>query len=105
MKLSKEEFVEAVKGLQKMNKQMLDITDALSINESIFDDWFDLYYNLLNKCCDFQTEDYLFSSCGSPLDFYLFDCCRTYWPDDDNLTWFESPEKLYDYIVSLHPAG
>ena len=104
MRLSKEEFVEAVNGLQKMDEQTLKVTEALRVNESIFDEWFNLCYTLLDKCCDFQEEDYNFYG-GSPLDFYLFNY-RSYRPNDDgSQTWFDSPEELYDYIVSLHPAG
>lgn len=107
MKLTKDEFVEHVEHLLEMMHQSDIITDALDVGESIFDRWIENYYNLLYNCCEFTDED---CDCwdGAPLDFYVFivgytkDSDYTYTNPKGKEINFESPEQLYDYIVSLH---
>lgn len=69
MRLTKEEFCEAVNKYEEMYRKEHEIIKTLDINpEWAPSTWLDEYYNFLNKMCDFTQRGY-----ENDLDYYCFD--------------------------------
>ena len=102
MKLSKRQFCIAVRTYQSMQEEEREITTALGIVEWNPSDWINDYYELLSDMCELEEDHNM----GTILDWFVFetdfgrrkDYCKIY---DEGKTWtIDSPEVLYDYIVT-----
>lgn len=102
MRLTKEEFVEAVNTYQKMSRQESSIMNMLDASpEWKPGTWVDEYYNLLSNMCELEENDIY----GTDLDWFCFD---TAFGENEEFTkvydgateWnITSPEILYDFIM------
>ena len=106
MRLSKEEFVTHVSNLLKMSNEIDSIVNALGTTETIFDEWQDHYYRLVDKLCEFSDRDYE-NLDGTALDYWLYraegaPCIFPYYIKDNTEVkevHFNSIEDVYDFIV------
>lgn len=103
MKLTKKEFITHVSYLLKMSDEINQIVNVLGVSETIFDEWFDHYYRLIDGLCEFSDEDYE-NLDGTPLDYWLYraegaPCIFPYYIKDTKEVVFKSTENVYDFIV------
>lgn len=103
MRLTKEEFVEAVNKYKQMLEEENEVMKVFDIMnpEWIGGRWINEYYNLLSKMCELEKDE-LF---GTDLDWF---CYETEFGENEELTkvydgvteWnITSPEILYDFIM------
>ena len=102
MRLTKEEFVEAVNKYKQMLEEEHKIMDMLDASpEWIPGTWVDAYYELLSEMCELEEDDIY----GTDLDWFCYD---TKFGTDEDFTkvydkvtkWnITSPEILYDFIM------
>lgn len=102
MRLTKDEFVEAVNRYQKMLEQEDKVMTVLNMSpEWIGSRWIDEYYNLLSKMCELE-RDKIF---GTDLDWFCYETNFGRYKeftkvDYDGQGWnITSPEILYDFIT------
>ena len=71
MKLTKEQFVRETSNLIQLQNTLCRMTDELDIHESVFDRWFENYFNLVEDMC--EMDEAAFDNWdGSPLDYWVF---------------------------------
>ncbi len=104
MKLTKEQFVENVDNLVSMHKKICEITSHFEVSECVFDNWFDGYYTLVDKLCEF-SDDMYDNWFGTPLDYWIFTAggefiTMPYTDANKEEIHFYSTEEVYDYIIS-----
>lgn len=102
MRLTKEEFVEAVNKYKQMLEQEHKIIEVIgSYPEWVPGTWIDAYYNLLSEMCELEDNDIY----GTDLDWFCWD---TQFGTNEKFTkvydgvteWnITSPEILYDFIM------
>jgi len=103
MKLSKNEFCNAVDTYKQMLKEENDFLNLLNANpEWKPGEWIENYYKLLTDLCELEEHP----TWGTILDWFCYDTDfgrRTDWckiNDNKGLTWtVETPDILYDFIM------
>lgn len=102
MRLTKEEFVNAVNTYQKMLAEECEIIDVMDMcPEWKPGTWVNEYYNLLSSMCELEENDIY----GTDLDWFCYD---TAFGENEKFTkvydgvteWnITNPEILYDFIM------
>ena len=102
MRLTKEEFIQAVEVLKRMLAEEKFILNSLNIDPKwTIGQWIGEYENLLNKVCDLPEHDNL----GTILDIYCFDMgfgTHSVEVQTAETTYrLDNPGALYDFIMLL----
>lgn len=104
MRLSKNEFCNAVNQYKAMLTEENNIANILNVNfEWKPGEWITNYYELLSELCELE-EDSIY---GSDLDWFCFetdfgrrkDMCKVFDTNTGNTWTIETPETLYDFIT------
>jgi len=108
MKLTRDQFNDAVRYLTTMRSELDSVVEALGLVEGgVLDDWYSNFYGLVNELCEFKDNEYD-PYYGSPLDYWLetkFEYTgagRPYKDADGLIHEFETVDDVYDFIVSKH---
>lgn len=73
MRLTKEEFCNAIDTYQEMYDQLKEIEDTLNIGpENRMSKWIHSYLDLIEDLCDFKEENYT-KEFGTAVDYYCFE--------------------------------
>lgn len=102
MRLTKEEFVEAVNKYKQMLEEEYEIIDLIDVSpEWKPGTWVNEYYNLLSNMCELEENDIY----GTDLDWFCYDTAFGEYEEftkvyDGTTEWnITSPEILYDFIM------
>lgn len=110
MRLTREEFIQAIKVIETMINEENSIMNALDINpEWTPGTWVNEYYELVSQMCDFRENDYTIDY-GSDLDYFCWELNfgKNWKPkkwklgmvaDDGEDINFGDAGAVYDYIV------
>ena len=103
MRMTKQQFCDAIETYQCMTEQYDEVAEVLNIGpETIFDSWIYNYYILIQNLCELEENEIY----GTDLDWFVFetDCGRRedlnkIYLDDGRVWTINSPEILYDFIT------
>jgi len=103
MKLTKEQFCNAVETYERMLNEEDELAQMLNVNpEWKIMEWIGNYYNLLSDLCELEESPYY----GTDLDWFCYETDFGKRKDlnkvvlDNGIVWtIESPEILYDFIM------
>lgn len=103
MKMTKEQFCNAVETYKRMLDEGDELAQILNVNpESKIMEWIGNYYNLLSDLCELEESPYY----GTDLDWFCYETDFGKRADlnkvflDNGIVWtIENPEILYDFIT------
>lgn len=101
--LKKETFVEAIKLIKKqedINRKISDALDPVCEGNGFFYDGGRFYekalLKVLKEVMNDSEDEYSF------IDWWLFEDGREFFDEEDKRIYLETPEQLYDFMVSLN---